>query len=642
MIKKILALTVLLAGCTNNQYMDVVDEALQEYISLENENTLKSFSDEEYYDLVERLRSQSENQTNKKSKKSKNEKPSKLELAVERQLAPGERLYKHHCWGNDSEHCMLLIFSEANKYWTVLEKGNFKIRGNITLPFTGFDIAMRPNDKFLTLENSEPIEEGSDNTIVKECRISSEGIDLNCREVFIDRNVDLADFASVKIKDKNEWIIKDYKEHFEAQYGYIDSNGAYQIISTPKLHLKDLIFDNKILAQVFARSEVDGVTYNPGDLVTISFDTLAEYSVERIYKANGSTWFKNFRIVKDAVVGVFISEMKTNLAVIDLKTGTVDNVESDKLGHLNFKETDKDSRKFKYYFESARQSKAIYEYDIESKQRKILQDPKQQIEADIKLNWAISKDGTKVPYVMVHKSKNYMNKPTIIEVYGGYRVSRALSYKSELVEGWLKKGFNYVLAGPRGGDEMGPAWHEAARFQNKYKTLEDINAISKDLVEKKISAPSSIGLMGTSAGGLHACAAAMKEPGNYGAVFCDRAHLDMMRFNRYYGRTYVAEYGTPADPDNHKDLKAISPLHLVKEKTNYPPFFIQATSEDKIVHPSASRMLARKLKDFGLSYYYMEWPEIGHSSSRWPLEIQIKEKALKIRFFQKHLTERML
>ena len=646
MLKKSLAIALLLAGCagsSSNPYLDILDEPLQKFISLENKRTLKSLSDDRYHGLADKLRSWNKEEIIQQPGNSKGaDKESDLKLSIKDLLDDGEELYTHHCWGSNSSFCMLLVFSANKNYWTLYEKGASTIHKNVTLPFTDFDIAMRPGNKFLLMENSKIIKEGNNNTIVKGCSLASVESGISCETVFIDRNVDLTDFVNININGASHSLIKDYKEHFEAQYGYVNSTGAYQTVKTPRLHLRDVIYDNKILAQVFSKSTVDGVSYNPGDLVIITFDSLTKHRVERVYASDGNTWFKKLEIAKDAVVGTFINKMKMNLAVIDIKTHDVNIVGSERLGHFSVNKVNSSSRTFEYTFESPNHSKAIFQYDIDLKKRTIIKKPEYQIKAETKLDWAISEDGTKVPYVLVSQDNDYQNKPTIIEVYGGYRRSRDLSYKPEIVEGWLKKGFNYVLAGPRGGNELGPEWHEAARYQNKYKTLQDINAVSRDLVKKKVSTPKSIGLMGTSAGGLHACAAAIKEPQNYGAVFCDRAHLDMIRFNKYFGRTYVAEYGSPADIQNRKNLLAISPLHMIEEAVDYPIFFIQAAEKDHVVHPSASRMLAEKLKNLGLQYYYLEWPQIGHSSSNWPRDIQIREKALKIRFFQKYLNDDVL
>ena len=77
---------------------------------------------------------------------------------------------------------------------------------------------------------------------------------------------------------------------------------------------------------------------------------------------------------------------------------------------------------------------------------------------------ATSKDGTKVPYFVVHrKDMRYDgSNPTLLYGYGGFEVSMTPNYSASLGKLWLERGGVYVLANIRGGGEFGPAWHEAA------------------------------------------------------------------------------------------------------------------------------------------------------------------------------------
>ena len=76
---------------------------------------------------------------------------------------------------------------------------------------------------------------------------------------------------------------------------------------------------------------------------------------------------------------------------------------------------------------------------------------------------AVSSDGTKIPYFLVHRKDIKLdgNNPTLLYAYGGFEVSETPNYSATNGKLWLEKGGVYALANIRGGGEFGPAWHEA-------------------------------------------------------------------------------------------------------------------------------------------------------------------------------------
>ena len=76
---------------------------------------------------------------------------------------------------------------------------------------------------------------------------------------------------------------------------------------------------------------------------------------------------------------------------------------------------------------------------------------------------AESRDGTKIPYFVVHRTDLKLdgNTPTILTAYGGFQVSETPYYSATTGKLWLERGGAFALANIRGGGEFGPAWHEA-------------------------------------------------------------------------------------------------------------------------------------------------------------------------------------
>ena len=81
----------------------------------------------------------------------------------------------------------------------------------------------------------------------------------------------------------------------------------------------------------------------------------------------------------------------------------------------------------------------------------------------VEQHFATSKDGTKIPYFIVHPKDMKLDgsNPTLLTAYGGFEVPSTPAYNAVTGKLWLEKGGVYVLANIRGGGEFGPAWHEA-------------------------------------------------------------------------------------------------------------------------------------------------------------------------------------
>lgn len=82
---------------------------------------------------------------------------------------------------------------------------------------------------------------------------------------------------------------------------------------------------------------------------------------------------------------------------------------------------------------------------------------------------AVSSDGTKIPYFLVHRKdiKRDGSNPTLLYAYGGFEVSQTPRYSAAIGKRWLEKGGVYALANIRGGGEFGPKWHEAGLTTNR-------------------------------------------------------------------------------------------------------------------------------------------------------------------------------
>ena len=234
----------------------------------------------------------------------------------------------------------------------------------------------------------------------------------------------------------------------------------------------------------------------------------------------------------------------------------------------------------------------------------------------IEQNFATSKDGTRVPYFIVHRKDQALDgsAPTLLYGYGGFEISLTPSYSGTVGKGWLEKGGVYVVANIRGGGEYGPRWHQAALKENRHRAYEDFAAVARDLVARKITSPQHLAAMGGSNGGLLTGNMLTQYPELFGAIVIQVPLLDMKRYSHLLaGASWMAEYGDP-DTADWEYIKTFSPYQLFDPAQDYPATFIWTTTRDDRVHPGHARKMAAKMLAADKDVRYYENTEGGHGA----------------------------
>jgi len=229
---------------------------------------------------------------------------------------------------------------------------------------------------------------------------------------------------------------------------------------------------------------------------------------------------------------------------------------------------------------------------------------------------ATSKDGTKIPYFVVRAKNATGPTPMLLYGYGGFEISQTPFYWSSMGRLWLPKGGAYAIANIRGGGEFGPAWHEAALKTNRQKAYDDFIAVAEDMVQRSLTTPKQLGIMGGSNGGLLVGTVAVERPDLFGAVVCEVPLLDMLRYPKFgAGASWEAEYGDPDNPEERAAILRYSPYQNAKSGVKYPPiFFITATSDDRVT-PVHARKMAAKMEAQGHDVLFYENTEGGHAAA---------------------------
>ena len=230
---------------------------------------------------------------------------------------------------------------------------------------------------------------------------------------------------------------------------------------------------------------------------------------------------------------------------------------------------------------------------------------------------ATSKDGTRVPYFIVHRKDIPMDgsTPTLLTAYGGFLVSNTPAYSAVMGKLWLERGNSFVLANIRGGGEFGPAWHEAGLKTHRQRIYDDFYAVAQDLVTRKFTSTEHLGIEGGSNGGLLMGVEFEQHPEMWKAVVIQVPLLDMLGYEHMSaGASWVGEYGSVSVPEERAFLASISPFNQLKPDAKYPEPLIFTTTADDRVGPVHARKFAAKMEEFHLPFFYDEITEGGHGA----------------------------
>jgi prolyl oligopeptidase len=230
---------------------------------------------------------------------------------------------------------------------------------------------------------------------------------------------------------------------------------------------------------------------------------------------------------------------------------------------------------------------------------------------------ATSKDGTKVPYFVVHRKDIPMDgsTPTLMTAYGGFQISNLPTYNPVFGKLWLERGGTFVLANIRGGGEFGPAWHDAGLKMHRQRIYDDFYAVAEDLVARKFTSRERLGIEGGSNGGLLMGVEFNQHPEMWKAVVIQVPLLDMLGYEHMSaGASWVGEYGSVKVPAERAFLASISPYNQLKPDVHYPEPLIFTTTADDRVGPVHARKFAAKMEEFHEPFYYDEITEGGHGA----------------------------
>ena len=205
----------------------------------------------------------------------------------------------------------------------------------------------------------------------------------------------------------------------------------------------------------------------------------------------------------DAIPKLYIRNIKTNeeeeLKISDEAIG---------VPGISLMQKNTNTTKIRVHWESMAAPGKIYEYDIVSKEKKLVKEteipsghnPKKYIVERIK---AKSHDGRMIPISLVRlkDSKQDGKSKILLYAYGAYKHSVSPSFSASRFA-LIDRGITFAIAHIRGGGDLGDTWHEEGKMKKKKNTFLDYIACANHLIEQRYTYKGGICFYGGSAGGL--------------------------------------------------------------------------------------------------------------------------------------------
>ena len=263
--------------------------------------------------------------------------------------------------------------------------------------------------------------------------------------------------------------------------------------------------------------------------------------------------------------------------------------------------------KIRISWESMATPGKIYEYDILTKEKKLVKeveipsghDSKKYIVERIK---AKSHDGRMIPITLIRKkdiNKNGKSK-LLLYAYGAYKHSIDPTFSPArfcLVD----RGITFAIAHVRGGGDLGDIWHEEGKKKLKKNTFIDYVSCANHLIQKEYTYKGGICFYGGSAGGLTGGAVANMAPELFFSMLLLVPFVDTMTtmLNEKLPLT-PAEWELWGNPIKSKEyfdyILSYAPYNNLK-KIDYPEMLITTSIFDNRVLYSEPIKYIAKLRD---------------------------------------------
>lgn len=250
------------------------------------------------------------------------------------------------------------------------------------------------------------------------------------------------------------------------------------------------------------------------------------------------------------------------------------------------------ARELRFVYESMTTPASTYDQDLISgervlrKQREVLGDF-DPADYETKRLWADARDGVKIPLSLVCRKGTALDgsAPLVLYGYGSYGINMD-PYFSSVRLSLLDRGFIYVIAHMRGGQEMGRYWYEDGKLLKKMNSFTDFIDCADYLVKINYARYDKMVAVGGSAGGLLVGAVANMAPEKFAAIVAQVPFVDvlttMLDESIPLTTSEYDEWGNPNNKEYYDYMLQYSPYDNVKAQ-HYPHMLVTTGLHDSQV-----------------------------------------------------------
>lgn len=162
---------------------------------------------------------------------------------------------------------------------------------------------------------------------------------------------------------------------------------------------------------------------------------------------------------------------------------------------------------------------------------------------------------------------------------------------------WIEHGGVLAYANVRGSGVYGNDWYKAGFKATKSNTWKDGVACAQYLIKQGYASAKTLGVMGTSAGGVFVGRAVTSAPELFAAAIFNVGMMDTIRSEESAnGITNISEFGSTRNASEFAALLDMSTYHNIQDGTAYPAVLLVHGMNDPRVDVWESGKAAARLQ----------------------------------------------
>tara|TARA_Y100001970_G_scaffold281920_1_gene393707 strand:- start:4058 stop:6142 length:2085 start_codon:yes stop_codon:yes gene_type:complete len=334
-------------------------------------------------------------------------------------------------------------------------------------------------------------------------------------------------------------------------------------------------------------------------------------NLEVFVQEKKETVIGGYEFVDDYMIRSEKSDAIPKLYVRNLKNNNEEEIKisSEAIGvpGVSLMQRDTNTTKIRVSWESMSTPTNVYEYDIISKEKKLVKeteipsghDPNKYVVERLK---AKSHDGRMIPISLIRlkDSKQDGKNKVLLYAYGAYKHSVTPSFSASRFC-LIDRGITFAIAHIRGGGDLGDVWHQEGKKKLKKNTFLDYVACANYLIEQKYTYKGGLCFYGGSAGGLTGSAVANLAPDLFFSMLLLVPFVDIMTtmLNEKLPLTpgEWEMWGNPIKNKEHFEyILSYSPYNNLERK-DYPSMLVTTSLFDNRVLYSEPVKYIAKLRD---------------------------------------------